>query len=106
MNIGDYDDVQALVHLYAGDMPVARKRRRRRPPEGLIENVGRAVHDLGHELRGMLAFVGDVVLSITGLLKEPSTGNWRDVSPTVADRRLCSRVLVPKLLFCEAPSRA
>lgn len=81
--VGAHEDVQALVHLYAGDMVVARRRRRGRHPESLIEQLGRVTHDLGIELKGMLGFLGDVVLSVTGLLKEPSTGNWRDVSPTV-----------------------
>jgi phospholipid/cholesterol/gamma-HCH transport system permease protein len=81
--VGAREDVQALVHLYAGDVAVVRRRRKGRRPEGLIENLGRATYTVGVELKGMLAFVGEVVLSICGLAKEPRTGNWRDVAPHV-----------------------
>jgi phospholipid/cholesterol/gamma-HCH transport system permease protein len=81
--VGANEDVQALVKLYAGDVPAKRRRRKSRRPEGLIENIGRATYTLVSELRGMLGFVGEVVLSVFGLAREPSTGNWRDVAPTI-----------------------
>jgi phospholipid/cholesterol/gamma-HCH transport system permease protein len=77
------EDVQTLVHLYAGDVPVVRRRRRRRAPEGLVEQIGRATWDFGAELKGLLHFIGEVALSVPRLIREPRSGNFRDVAPTL-----------------------
>ena len=71
--------VQALVHLYAGDSPPAPQKRRRH--EGFFAQVGRATIEVVLEVKHMLAFLGAVVRAFTGLLREPRTGNWRDVFP-------------------------
>ncbi len=80
---GASSDIQQLIHLYAGDLAVSRRRRSRRRPEGFFSQVGNATLDLVAELKAMLSFLGSFVLAVTGLLKEPKTGNWGDVSPTV-----------------------
>ena len=81
--VGARANVEPLVRLYAGDLRVTRKRRARRKPESFIAHIGRSTFAVGEEVKGILGFLGDVVLSVTGLLKEPKTGNWREVSPTV-----------------------
>src|SRR5580658_3476401 len=66
---GARDDVQELIHLYRGDIrPVTRKKRRH---EGILNQLGRATFEFFVEVKGVLAFFGDVVLAALGLLKEP-----------------------------------
>jgi phospholipid/cholesterol/gamma-HCH transport system permease protein len=75
------DDVQELIHLYRGDMkPVRRKKRK---PEGMLAQIGRATLELVLEIQRVLGFFGDTVLATLGILKEPKTGNWKEVLPTM-----------------------
>jgi phospholipid/cholesterol/gamma-HCH transport system permease protein len=78
---GATEDVQALIHLYRGDIKPARRRRRR--AEGTIAQVGRATFEFFAELRMILGFLGGSVLAALGILKEPKTGNWKHVVPTL-----------------------
>ena len=74
-------DVQELIHLYRGDIkPVRRKRRK---PEGTLAQLGRGTLELVLEVKRVLGFFGDTVLATLGLLREPKTGNWKEVLPTI-----------------------
>jgi phospholipid/cholesterol/gamma-HCH transport system permease protein len=74
-------DVQELIHLYRGDMkPVRRKRRK---AESTIAHIGRATLEILLEGKLVLGFFGDTVLAALGILKEPKTGNWKEVLPTM-----------------------
>ena len=78
---GATENVDALIRLYKGDIPhVPRKRS---VHEGTLAQIGRATIETLFELKGALAFLGDMMLSALGLLKEPRTGNWREVWPTM-----------------------
>jgi phospholipid/cholesterol/gamma-HCH transport system permease protein len=79
--VGASENVQALIHLYRGDVRPAR--RRKRAHEGMLAQIGRATSEFFTEVKGVLGFFGDVVLAALGLLKEPRTGNWKDVLPTM-----------------------
>jgi phospholipid/cholesterol/gamma-HCH transport system permease protein len=75
------ENVQDLIHLYRGDIkPVRRKKRK---PERVLAQIGRATLDLGLEVKLVLGFFGDTVLAALGILKEPKTGNWKEVLPTM-----------------------
>jgi phospholipid/cholesterol/gamma-HCH transport system permease protein len=75
------EHVQELIHLYRGDIkPV---RRRKRKPEGTLAQIGRATLEILLEVKRVLGFFGDMVLAGLGLLKEPMTGNWKEILPTV-----------------------
>jgi phospholipid/cholesterol/gamma-HCH transport system permease protein len=73
--------VQELIHLYRGDIKPVRRRRLR--PEATLAHIGRATLEILLEVKLVLGFFGDAVLAALGLLKEPKTGNWREVLPTV-----------------------
>ena len=74
-------DVQSLIHLYRGDAaPTVRKKRR---PERLLVQIGRGTLQFFGEVRGVLGFFGAMLLAFVGLLKEPRTGNWKEVVPTM-----------------------
>ena len=74
-------NVQALVHLYAGDARAVGRTRRRRPPEGTLAQIGRATLALGAELKATLAVLGELVVESLALVRRPRTGNWREVTP-------------------------
>jgi phospholipid/cholesterol/gamma-HCH transport system permease protein len=73
--------VQRIIHLYGGDHPVARLRRRR--PLGTLDQVGRATLAGLRELQLVLAFLGQMVASGAALLRSPGSANWREVPATM-----------------------
>ncbi len=74
-------DVQALIHLYRGDIRASRRVRQR--AESTFSQLGRSTIHFFHELRGILGFLGNSVLAAVGLLREPKTGNWKQLAPTM-----------------------
>ena len=79
--VGARANVEEMIHLYRGD--VAPARRKKRKAESLLAGVGRATVHFFEELQQVLGFLGTCVLSAVGLLREPRTGNWQDVWPTM-----------------------
>lgn len=79
--IGAHENVQALIHLYRGDMQPVRRRKRKH--EGTLNQIGRTTTEFFVSVKGILGFFGAVVLAVLGLLKEPKTGNWKDLLPTM-----------------------
>jgi phospholipid/cholesterol/gamma-HCH transport system permease protein len=77
--INTNDRVHELVHLYRGD--VDPKPRRKRKPQGALDQIGRATLEFVRELQLVLGFLGTSVLSALGLLREPRTANWRAITP-------------------------
>ena len=73
--------VEQLVHLYKGDeKPVRRKKRK---PEGFVENVGRTTSEILKEVGLVIEFLGYVFKSALGVIRRPGTGNWADTYPIV-----------------------
>lgn len=79
--VGAHDNVKEMIHLYRGD--VAPARRKQRVAESALAQVGRATIDFFKELQQVLGFLGSVVLAALGILREPKTGNWKEVFPTM-----------------------
>ncbi|MGZ3420139.1 MAG: MlaE family lipid ABC transporter permease subunit [Polyangiales bacterium] len=78
---GAGDNVQALIHLYRGDIKATERYRPK--PESTFSQLGRSTVDFFAELAMVFGFLGDSVLAAVGLLKEPKTGNWKQVLPTM-----------------------
>lgn len=74
-------EVQQLVHLYAGDHVVARLRRRR--PQGTLDQLGGATLAVLREAQLVLAFFGQMVRSGAGLVRSPRSANWRELPATM-----------------------
>lgn len=70
-----------LVHLYHGDSPLERRRRRR--PEGTLSQIGRSTLGVILELKRVLSFVGELTREVGGLVKAPTTANWKALMPTM-----------------------
>ncbi len=80
---GGSPSVQALVRLYRGDAQVRPERRRR--PRSTFEQIGDATINLLHEGKLALAFLGQLVVELKGVLRSPRTGNFREV-PSIMER--------------------
>jgi phospholipid/cholesterol/gamma-HCH transport system permease protein len=74
---GAQDGIRELIHLYGGDQQEAIVHRRRRP-KGMFDQLGTATMNVLSEAKLVLAFVGQLVLSATTVIRRPRTANWRD----------------------------
>ena len=79
--LGAAAPVQEIIHLYRGDIAVGR--RKRRAPQGMLEQLGNATMDVLLDLKLVLAFLGDMVVAGVGALRAPRSVNWKDVLPTM-----------------------
>jgi len=79
--VGADEQVQKIIHLYGGDVVVARLRRRR--PIGTLDQLGRATLGLLAEVRLGLAFFGQMLISGVGLLRAPRSANWSELPSTM-----------------------
>jgi len=75
------EQVQRVVHLYGGDLRVARVRSRR--PLGTLDQLGRATASVLRELQLVLAFLGQMTASGAALLRSPRSANWRELPATM-----------------------
>jgi phospholipid/cholesterol/gamma-HCH transport system permease protein len=74
--------VQKILHLYGGD---AKRTRRKKPkPASAIAEIGQATHEALVEVQQVLAFFGQMLLAIGGVIRRPSTGNFRDIAPLMS----------------------
>ncbi len=78
---GAAEPIQALIHLYKGDIDATKRKKRK--AESLLAHVGRATVQFFEEVQGVLGFFGSAVLAAFGLLREPRTGNWKAILPTM-----------------------
>jgi len=75
--VGATGSVQELVHLYRGDEnPIRRKRRR---PKKSLDEIGERTLAFFGGIREVFGFLGSMILAVLGLLREPHTGNWKEV---------------------------
>jgi phospholipid/cholesterol/gamma-HCH transport system permease protein len=77
--VGGTGTVQAVLALHEGD--AAPTPRPRHPAGGVLAQIGDATVAAVRELQLALAFTGDMVLELGGVLRRPRTGNWRDIAP-------------------------
>jgi phospholipid/cholesterol/gamma-HCH transport system permease protein len=75
------EHVQRIIHLYGGDNVVARLRRRR--PLRTLDQLGRATIAVLHELKLVLAFFGQMVVSGAAIIRSPRSANWRELPSTM-----------------------
>ena len=76
---GATGSVQKILALYEGDeAPPAEKEPR---AKGFLSRVGDAAFAMIVEAQLGLAFLGDMVVSVGGILRRPRTANWREIAP-------------------------
>ncbi|MDP9033405.1 MAG: MlaE family lipid ABC transporter permease subunit [Myxococcota bacterium] len=79
--IGATKSIQEIVHLYEGDLHLGPRKKRK--PERTLAQIGRATIAVFMETQLVLAFFGQMVLAVGGTIRDPRTGNWKDVWPTM-----------------------
>jgi phospholipid/cholesterol/gamma-HCH transport system permease protein len=92
--VGATGTVAEMIHLYKGDVDPTPRRRRR--PEGQLAQIGRATMEMLESTRNVFSFFGDMVAAAVGILREPKTGNWKEVIP-LAER--CGADAVPIIVL-------
>jgi phospholipid/cholesterol/gamma-HCH transport system permease protein len=73
--------VQRIIHLYRGDVKVGRAKSRK--ARGTLDQLGGATWQIVQELRQVLAFVGQMVLSLGAVIRSPRTVNWHGLAPLI-----------------------
>ncbi|HSO40668.1 MAG TPA: MlaE family lipid ABC transporter permease subunit [Labilithrix sp.] len=79
--VGANKTVEKIVELYSGHEGVVRKKKRK--PESTVEQVGRGTVEVGEETKGILDFLGSMVLAGITLVRHPRLGHWKEVAPLV-----------------------
>lgn len=76
---GTPEKFEPLVDLYEAKKPP--QRRKKRKPEGFVENIGRATADAASEVEQVISFFGEMVLAAVGLVRHPKAGHWKEIPP-------------------------
>jgi phospholipid/cholesterol/gamma-HCH transport system permease protein len=79
--VGANKNVEKIVELYSGHDGIAKKKKRK--PDSAIEQVGRGTVDVAEEAKGILDFLGSMVLAALTLVRHPRLGHWKEVAPLV-----------------------
>jgi phospholipid/cholesterol/gamma-HCH transport system permease protein len=79
--IGASPRVQDIVHLYEGDLHI--RARRKREAQSAFDQVGCAAIAVAVETQLVLAFLGQMLISVAETVRSPRTGNWGEVWPTM-----------------------
>lgn len=75
------ESVQEIVRLYRADQPVGRIKKKK--AKSAIEQIGEASMSIVLEAQLMLAFLGQLVVAMAGVVREPKSANLRDLMPTM-----------------------
>lgn len=77
--VGVPEQFAPLVDLYGGndEPPKAKKRK----PESMVAQVGRVTVGYVDEVKNVLAFFGEMVLSAGALIRHPRSAHWKEVPP-------------------------
>lgn len=79
--VGADPAVQQIIHLYRGDVKVGRAKSRK--ARGTLDQLGGATWEIVHELQQVLAFIGQLVLSLGAVIRSPRTVNWHGLAPLI-----------------------
>ena len=76
---GANEKVEKIVNLYSGHDTVTKQKKRK--PESTVAQVGRATVEVKEETKGILDFLGSMVLAAVTLVRHPRAGHWKEVAP-------------------------
>lgn len=77
--VGGSDTVQKILNLYEGNAEP--NRRPRQKPVSTLEQIGKGTVDALVEVQQVLGFLGSMILALGGVIRNPRTGNWREIAP-------------------------
>jgi phospholipid/cholesterol/gamma-HCH transport system permease protein len=75
--------VSEVLEMYRVEHDPKRKRRRGRRAPGLLDQIGQGCAHLLLELKLVLAFLGQLVLSLTRVFRAPRSVNWHETTATM-----------------------
>ena len=78
---GAKGSVQEVIHLYGGDLEVGRLKRRL--PQGLLDQIGESTLEIVQEVQLVLAFFGQMVVTVVKLARNWRGANWKELAPTM-----------------------
>ncbi len=73
------ETVQEVIRIYRGDTAV--QRLKKRTPKSMLEEIGEATLRLTTEAQLTLAFLGQTLVALWAVAKQPKSANWRDLAP-------------------------
>lgn len=76
--VGGPDTVRKILALYQGE--AAPQKRQKERAQGTLDQIGSATYAALVEAQLVFAFLGSMVLTLGGVLRRPSTANWREVA--------------------------
>lgn len=79
--IGATEAVQEIVRLYRGDQPVGRPKLKK--ARSAVEQIGDATYELVREVQVTLGFLGQLLVASWSVVRNPRSGNFRDLAPTM-----------------------
>ena len=79
--VGANKRVEKIVELYSGHDGVAKKKKRK--ADSAIEQVGRGTVEAAQEAKGILDFLGSMVLAAVTLVRHPRLGHWKELAPLI-----------------------
>ena len=74
-------ELEPLVDLYAGRDQVEAPKKRK--PESAVAQVGRATVAVLEEGKGVIDFLGGMVVALVGLVRRPRSGHLKEVPPLI-----------------------
>jgi phospholipid/cholesterol/gamma-HCH transport system permease protein len=74
------ESIQEVIRIYRGDQAV--QRRKKRAPKSMLAQIGEGAYQLSLEVQLMLAFLGQTLVALWAVVKDPKSANWRDLAPT------------------------
>lgn len=79
--LGATASIQEVIHLYRGDIKVGRRKRRK--ARGTLDQLGNATMTQMYEVKSVLAFFGEMIITGISVLRAPRSANWKDLMPTM-----------------------
>jgi len=79
--VGASEAVQEIIRIYRGDQPVRAKKKKK--ARGTLDQLGEATLAIRSELQQMLAFLGQLLVALGGVLRQPKSANLRELLPTM-----------------------
>jgi phospholipid/cholesterol/gamma-HCH transport system permease protein len=77
--VGTPENFRPLIELYEAE-GAPRKQKKRRP-ESMVEQMGRATIAMAEEVKGIISFFGEMVIAAWALVRHPRSGHWKEVPP-------------------------
>lgn len=77
--IGASEAIQAIIHLYRGDVLVGPLKKLR--ATGMLEQIGAATSAILDGFKQVFGFFGQALMATAAVVRRPGTANWGEIAP-------------------------